>query len=507
MTHTSIESTVCPSGLLRSPQRGVFVRFPLAIALLFLGPTFVASAILDLAYDADVTLWFLVAGALCTSVGSLELRRARRPDITSAPAVMTMATLLWATIAAGGAVAHLIADATDQVDTAILEGMAAITTTSMTGLDADALPHGLLMFRAVIQWIGGLGGLILVLVVAPIVLRDRHTTQPRKLGSRSRPLITARTRGSRTVVAVYLGFSVLMTVAFVAAGMNAFDGIAHAMATVSTGGLSTRTGSLAAFDAAAVEWVAAFGMGAAGLNVGVVWWTLRGDRRNLLQSTELRAYLVMMVSTTAGIALWLGSDLSGAHAVRAASVAVTSAMSTTGFQSLGADLFDNGAQVVLVVLIGIGAMAGSAGGGFGYSRILQAFGLARRELRRQLHPTVVDVVRVDGRTLTEPSLDRLTGYVVLLFVAAASGAMIIELGDSAITPRSAIVLAVTALSTAGQQPLEPVALDTIGVASKLTLALLMLVGRLSIFIVVVAVINVCSRMRPYLRAPSQVTRP
>ena len=387
---------------------------------------------------------------------------------------MTMATLLWAAIAAGSAVVHLIADATDQLDTAILEGMAAITTTSMTGLDADSLPHGLLMFRALMQWVGGLGGLLLVLVVAPLVLRDRSNTQRRRMGTRSRPLITARTRGTQTLVAVYLGFSVLMLVGYVAAGMNAFDAVAHAMATVSTGGLSTRTGSLAAFDAAGVEWVAALGMGVAGLNVGVVWWTLRGEGGNLRHATELRAYLAAGAASVAAVALWLSSDLGGTDAIRSATVAVTSAMSTTGFESLDATLFDNGAQALLIILVGIGAMAGSAGGGFGYSRLLQDFGLARRELRLQLHPTAVDVVRVDGRAIAEKSLDRLTGYVVLLFVTAATGAMLIELGDSSITARSAIVLAITSLSTAGQQTVDPVALGTIGSLSKLTLALLML---------------------------------
>ena len=468
-----------------------FVRFPVALSLAQLSACFVTSALVDLTDDADVVPAFLLGAAVCGVLGGLELRRVPRPSVTSAPAVMTMATLAFATLALGGAAAHLMADATDELDTALLEGTAPITTTAMTGLDADVLPRGLLMFRALLQWMGGLGGLIVALVVIPMVVGGKELRGRGQSERGERALIRGRTQGMQNVALLYLAGSLALGVAYLVAGLGLFDAVAHAMATVSTGGLSTRAASFAAFDNTAAEWVATVGMAVAGLNLGVVWWTLRREHHALRRNTELRTYLGVLTASVLALVLWI--DVADAASLRTAAFTATSAMSTTGFTTAPWWSFDAGAQMLLLTLIGIGAMTGSAGGGFRYLRAIQAVGFARRELRRQLHPSAVSVVRVNGRAVQERTLERMTGYIVLYVTVVAGGGMLIELGDSAVTPSSAIALSVSALSTAGPQVIDPVDLGSVGTITKLTLSTLMLLGRLSIYAVILAVINAIVR--------------
>ena len=126
-------------GLVTAP-RVQFVRFPIALSMAQLGACFAISALVDLTDDGDTALAFLLGAAACGVVGGFELRRVPRPSVTTAPAVMTMATLAFTVLALGGAAAHLLADATDELDTALLEGTAPITTTVVATCSRSLAP-------------------------------------------------------------------------------------------------------------------------------------------------------------------------------------------------------------------------------------------------------------------------------------------------------------------------------------------------------------------------------
>jgi trk system potassium uptake protein TrkH len=488
-------SRVRPSiGVMLNRQRALFLRFPTAIALVELAAAFAISAIVDLFDDAEVTVEFLACAMLLGTVGGLELRRIDRPRVASAPAVMTMVSVGWFILGLGAAAAHLVAGATSQVDTAVFEGMAAASTTSMTALDPDSLPMGMHLFRSLIQWVSGLSGLMMAVVVIPLVFGGREFDGRGQSRTMGRTLITGRTKGIHRIAIIYLGFTITVVLGFVIAGLGAFDAVAHALTTVSTGGLSTRTGSLGAFGKPAVEWVAAVSMALAGTSIGVVWWVLHGDREPVRRSTEFGVYVSVMAAAVVALALWLESGFASLGSVRTGFLAVTSAMSTTGFTSTPWGEFDKGAQTVLLVLVAIGAMAGSTGGGFKYIRMIEASRFAHRELERHLHPTAVGVVRFNGRAVGERSLENLNGYIVVYPLTLIAGAMAISLGGETIPPQSALTLAVSALSTAGPQLAEPVDFAQLGVVTKLSLSILLFMGRLSIYAVILTASNVVARL-------------
>jgi len=211
-------------------------------------------------------------------------------------------------------------------------------------------------------------------------------------------------------------------------------------------------------------------------------------------------FLATLVVSVAALTAWLSSSDAGLDAVRTATVSVSSAISTTGLTTQPWWTFSNGAQTVLLVLIGVGSMSGSVGAGFHYQRLLEASRFARRELVRQIHPNAVGVVRMGGRAVSERQLDQLTGFMMLFVISAGLGGMLVDLGDSSLTSRNAITLSLSALATNGAQLVDPVDLSSIGWLSKAALSALMLLGRLSIYGVVLAVLTVGVRVGEYARA-------
>jgi len=486
-----------------SSQRG-HVRFALTLALGILAVSFAIAAGIDLFDEGEVVAPFALAAVVCGLAAGFIRDRTQSggsavPLDASGPAVMTMAALCWSVVAGGGAVAHLISNSTSNLNTAVLEGMAAATTTSMTALDPESLPMGVHMFRALMQWFGGLGGIVLAVVAIPMLLGSRELTGRAQAGGGAAALITGRKNGFGTLLKIYSVVTLIIMGAFYIAGMGPFNALVHGLATVSTGGLSTRTDSLAGFDSAAIEWVGIAAMTVAGLSIGAIWLTINKNWVALRRATEVRAFLGVLVASTAALTFWLGAEGGALTSLRRAALAASSAMSTTGFVSGDWAHFPNGAAALLIVLMTIGAMGGSAGGGVRYLRLIEAAGYARRELRLQLHPSAVGVVRVNGRAVDERTLQRLIGYLVAYCLVAGAGAALLALGDSAVGPARAATLAVSALSTTGTQTVDPAPLAELGGVSKWALAALMLLGRISIYSGIVAVATVVTRTRELAR--------
>lgn len=470
-----------------SGRATIDLAFPVATASAALALAGISSALVGLGDGTRGPATGAGTAACFGAMAALVLRRPRRPAATDAPAVFTMATVSWLTLAAGSAVFHAVAGVAGTTDVAIFEGTATATTTAMTSLDPDELTRSVHFFRAVVQWCAGYGALLVALIAIPLASGSRELA--RSQGSNS--LNPARARGLGRISRIYGIGTVAISVGFLVAGMGLFDAVAHGLTTISTGGLSTRSGSIAAFDSAAVEWVAAAGMAFAGLNLIAVWWAVRGDIRSIRNGAELRVYGAVMVVSTGVLWLWFGDDITSAEAVRTAAFTVTSAMSTTGFTTIEWRLFDNGALALLFLLLAIGAMSGSAGGGYSYLRVLESIRFAARELQRQLHPNSVTVVKVGGRVIGERTLDRLHGYNLMFIAMVALGGICVAAADTTVGPVAALSMSLSALVTAGPVVGE-VGSPTpgeLGAVSHIALSGVMLLGRLSIYPVLLAVLT------------------
>jgi trk system potassium uptake protein TrkH len=469
------------------PTRLSPVLYPIALALLGPGAVAVLSGLLALTDDGTDAGVLVSAGLAFSVLSVVGLKLLPRPGLRAAPAVFSMATGWFLTLMACGALLHGFTSSVETFDEAIFEGMAGATTTAMTTLDPEELGRGMLLYRAGTQWLAGLGALLLALVVIPLVSGVREPV----LSAASNALNPAGTGGVRRIMRIYAALSVILVGAFLAAGMPLFDSFAHAMTTVSTGGLSTRAASMGDFESSAIEWVAGIGAAVAGLNLVVIWWILRGDHRSLRRSVQLRLYLGSMVVATGLLFVFFVDDAGAAEAIRTAFVTAASAMSTTGFVTTPWSVFDSGAQALLLVLVGIGAMAGSAGGGFGYHRVIVAMRSAYRELVRQLHPAAVRVVKLGGEVIAERRVERIHGFIITFILTGAVGATAVALGDQSVGPTVAIELTAAALVTAGPtigEASAPTVAD-LGPTSHIALSAVMLLGRMAIYPALLAVMT------------------
>ncbi len=426
--------------------------------------------------------------------------RVRFPWHRSAVRVLTTVVATAAALVVISTVVYLASGEVDRVDDAMFESVAGFTTTSLTVVDPEALSTWLLTWRALTQWLGGLGGLVFALVLVPTFGGQRRLSEI--AGGRGRRAVLAR-RWSHTtqrVVLTYAVFTVLVFGAYAAAGMGVFDAATFGLTTASTGGFANYRESFAHFDSAAIEWVGAWAMGLAGMSVAALVWLVRGQVRSLWRSTELKFYAGLILLATVLVAAWTWQDTGGgADAVRHSFFTVTSAISTTGFRVVDWGHWIFAPQAMLLLLIGVGSMAGSAGGGFRVLRVIEVLGIVRRELVLQLHPQAVVPVKVSGAAASEASLTRVHNFQILWVLAAAFGVFgIASLGGDLLT---AVSGAISALATAG-----PGLGDLTGFADATVLAApargvliaLMFLGRLSIYPVVVVIgwgIGEVQRMR------------
>jgi len=440
----------------------------------------ISSGLVDLLGAGDDTTVFLLAGTLSGLAAAGLLVLIRLPDRVRDSHVLSGVAVALPLLVGLLAGLHLLVGSTTSVVDALAESTAGLTTTALGAIEPAGSDHGLRFLRAATQWVGGLGALFVGVAILPFFGAGREFADRSRIRGR-RPMTPTQRAALRNILIVYGTASVATWLAYAVAGLSIFDALLVAMATVSTGGIVDGD----PFARPAVQWVAVGGMVVAGTSLVVLWRLTVGRARGLWRSAELRVYLSLLVVGTVLFLLW--TDGAGPEGVRHAAFTVTAAVTTTGFPSAPAGTWSAAAPVLLLGLVSIGPMTGSAGGGFQILRHRALLQVALREMVRQIHPRAVVRVRLGGRVAAEDTLARVvvTQFlsVSVLFVTALAVAV---LGLDVVP---ALGAAVHAVSTAGPvRALDGTVLDPSAWPAPARLALLpaMVIGRLSIYPALVA---------------------
>jgi trk system potassium uptake protein TrkH len=382
----------------------------------------------------------LLCGAATAVVGFAVWRRTTTPRDVQVIDVFITVAVAWVLLTVVGAVPYVATGALSAPDRALFESISGFTTTGATVMRpvSDA-SQGVLFYRALTQWIGGMGVIVLVIAVLPTVgsggMSLMQAEAPGPVGERLTPRVRET---ARNLWLVYLGLTIVVLLAYMLAGMDLYDGVTHSLSTVSTGGFSPHTASLAHFDSAAIEWIAAVSMLIAGGSFALYYRALRGKPGPLWQSTEVRAYVALVLIATATLFVFADTSTSTSEHVRDSFFTVTSVVSTTGFATADFALWSPGTQAVILLLLPIGAMAGSTAGGVKIVRVLAVASWAHRAALRHLHPRLVRPVRVGNQTVSEEVANRIVGFMVLALAIFGGGALLIALtGPDLITSFSA----------------------------------------------------------------------
>lgn len=362
------------------------------------------------------------------------------PDKIARIDVFTTVTGTWIMMAVAGAIPYLVTGTLDTVDKALFESVSGFTTTGATVLrPIEDASSGILFWRSVTQWMGGMGVIVLVVAVLPTVgsggMELLAAEAPGPTGERLTPRVT---QTAQRLWAVYLGFTVILAGAYMVAGMNLYDAVNHSFTTVSTGGFSPYNASLAHFQSATIEWIAIVAMFLAGSSFTLLYRLVRGSPGPLIRSVEFRAYvLVVLVATL--VIFWV-ADGAGRNAdgLRQAAFTVLTIASTTGYATADFARWSEAAQAIILIMMPLGAMAGSTAGGVKMIRVLAVASHAHRETLRHLHPRVVRPVRIGDTALDDRVAGKVLAFLVLALAAFGSTGLILALtGEDLITAFSA----------------------------------------------------------------------
>ena len=371
---------------------------------------------------------------------------------------------------------------------AVFEAVSGITTTGATAMQGiDEAPRSLLLWRALTQFLGGMGVLILVLAILPFAGSGGMQLFRAEMPGPSKDRIEPRMASTaKCLWGIYIGLTVILAVLLRLAGMSGLDAACHAMAAMATGGFSTRSAGVSAWNSPAIEMLILVFMLLAAVNFSLHYRLLRGDWRSWVANRETLLFFGLFASAALAIAFMVfrASPEGGTflHTLRETAFTCSSLMTTAGFTTADYDRWPALAKGILVILMLTGGCAGSTSGGIKLGRVQVAFAAVVREIRLFMQPQAALPVRMGGKSLDESVVGSIFAFLILYFLVVLAGilAMLPMVPDVA----TAVASVIASISNTGPgfAAVGPT-LDysAIPSAGKLVLSLLMLAGRLELY--------------------------
>lgn len=399
-------------------------------------------------------------------------------------------TFGWLALGLFGAVPYVLSGVIPDPVGAIFETVSGFTTTGASVIaNVESIPRGILFWRALTQWLGGVGVLVLCLAILPFIgssgMKIFQAEVPGPTKDRLTPKIAAT---AKLLWGIYV-FLTLMEVVFLRiGGMSWFDSICHSFATLSTGGFSTRKISIEAYHSSYIEWVVIIFMFLGGINFALFYRMIRGSLISLFRDSEFRWYLGIIAASALILAFSIyGRQVSSVgDAFRTGCFQAVSIMTTTGFSSADFDRWSPMACFVLLILMFIGGCAGSTAGAIKVQRVVVSFKAVTRRIRLFLHPQAVIQIKMDREVLNSEDAAGIAAFIVTyLFVLALASLLMTPFVPDL---RSAISAVAASLGDVGPGlgMVGPYCnYSAVPAAGKLLLTFCMLIGRLELFTVFV----------------------
>ena len=374
-------------------------------------------------YGERTALSFLYAALICAALGiPAVVRKPRRMTFFMKEGFVTVA-LCWIVFSIFGALPFVFSGEIPHFTDALFETVSGFTTTGASVVpDVEALSHCTLFWRSFTHWIGGMGELVFLLAILPMAGGSQMYLMQAESPGPSVGKLVPKTRHTALILySLYILLSIVEFVFLLCGGMSAFDAVTTTFATAGTGGFGIRNSSMADFSPY-IQWVVAVFMMLFGINFNLYFLVLVGRGRQALKSEELRTYLGVIAAAT--LCIVLNTRTAGMRlgdTVRHAFFQVSSIITTTGFATRDFDLWPSLSKCVLVLLMLIGACAGSTGGGIKISRVLILIKRAGEELHKFIFPNSVTKIRLEKKILDREVIHTTSAFlIVYVFIFAVS---------------------------------------------------------------------------------------
>ena len=394
--------------------------------------------------------------------------------------------LAWIVISFFGALPFVFSGAIPSLVDAFFETSSGFTTTGASILtEIQSLPKGILFWRSFTHWVGGMGFLIFILALMPTFSGNTiHLLKAESPGPTPGNIVPKIKQTAKILYAIYFVLTLIETIFLKSAGLSWYDSIIHALGTAGTGGFSNMNASVAAFNNPAVEWIITIFMLLFGVNFVLYFQLIRGNVKAFFKSEELKWYLIAVFASIIIIAVNIIPFNHGdvTKSIRDSAFQVSSIVTTTGYATVNFNLWPTLSKVILIMLMFMGAMAGSTGGGIKTIRIVIIFKAIRREIDKILHPRRVKSVKIDGNVVEEETISGVFLFIFAYIIISLIAIFIVSFDNFDITTTVTSVIATLSNIGPGLEMVGPAGnFSAFSDLSKLVLSFCMLAGRLEIY--------------------------
>lgn len=452
-------------------------KITLASSALFLLP-----AIVSLCYGEFKTIpYFLIVGAVLAAISlPMALIKPKTKDMYTKESLVIVA-LLWIVFSIAGAMPFFISKEIPRFTDALFESVSGFTTTGSTILtDIESLSHGMLFWRSFTHWIGGMGILVLALAVFPSSKDSLYLMRAECPGPQVGKFVPKGKSTAIYMYAMYGALTVITVILLCAGGMPLFDSVCHAMGTAGTGGFGIKNAGVAYYNSAYIDGVLTVMMILFGVNFNIFYFLLIRRFKDVFKNLELRVYIIILAVST----LLIGINIypiygSVGKSIRYSAFQVASIMTTTGFATADFNLWPAFSQMILILLMFVGACAGSTGGGFKVQRVIIIFKNIARYFKKLMHPKSVNLVTSEDKAMDADTVHGVNCYLgIYLFLMLASCLLVSADGHDFATSFTAVLACFNNIGPGinGVGPMEN--FSFFSDMTKIVLTLDMLLGRL-----------------------------
>jgi trk system potassium uptake protein TrkH len=399
-------------------------------------------------------------------------------------------TFTWISIAFFGSLPYLLTGALTSFTDAYFESMSGFTTTGASVIaDVESLSKGILFWRSITQWIGGMGIIVFVLAVLPVLgtggMQLFRAEVPGVTVDKIRPRIVDT---AKLLWLIYLGLTSFITGLYALCGMSLYDAVCHAFTTISTGGFSTKNASLAGFNNILIEYVAGCCMLLGSINFVLYFLLLKRDIVKVFKNNELRFYLsvilVLLVLITFNLKLNIYKSFE--ESFRYTLFQIVSLITTTGYATADYTKWNFFAQTLILFLMFFGGMVGSTAGGVKQLRIYIMLKQIYKEFYHLIHPRAITSIKINEKALSQEVCDSIWSFIFLaLIVWIISSIIVSATGIDIVTSLSSVASALNNVGPALGQAGPASTYAPFPVPAKWVLVLCMLIGRLEYYTVLI----------------------
>ena len=468
---------------------GIYLGHILRIEGLFMFPALFISLYKN---EHNCVVAFGITIALLLIIGQLLLLiKPKRKEIFAREG-FAIVSLSWIIISVFGALPFYISGEIPKFIDCFFETVSGFTTTGSSILsNIESLSTGLLYWRSFTHWLGGMGILVFVLAVVP---RSKdtsgdslHILRAESPGPSVGKLTSKMSQTARILYAIYISMTLIEILMLRAGGMPLFDSITNSFATAGTGGFSIKNASIGAYDSYYLQTVISVFMLLFGVNFNIFHLLLLREYSQVLHNEELRLYLSIVGVSVVIITINVHSMFSSwFEAFHHSLFQVASIITTTGFSTVDFALWPELSKFILVVLMVIGACAGSTGGGIKVARLLILLKALRNEIQKMVHPRSVKIMKIDGKVQSDKVIHSVTMFIVAYAIIMVASMMIVSIDNFSFTTTTTAVIACMNNIGPGLDIVGPVGnFGGFSFLSKIVLAADMIIGRLEIFPVII----------------------